>query len=313
MSDRSGQPPSDGSSIRTPGVYPGGSRPSDGRPLRIVLWNVNGLRSKIPEIIHTTLHEDIHILLLQETNIHFQGDRPPIVIPGFQTFFTPLTNGARGLVTLVHRSIPARQLDLSFALGCLVERLSIEIYLDGKQFHLHNIHRKYCREVFSLTPILKDSDGISSIIMGDFNAHNTRWGPSYKSTTKAGRDLSDEIDKYSYIVLNNKVRTHSQGSALDLAIFPTSLAAQSNFSIHNSFFSDHFAIQVLLYIDRHQLPQICIPRWNLSKADWPKYITKLSEVSQLDVEPFSIDEESRQLIIMFNLAAEHAIPKTKPY
>ena len=90
-------------------------------------------------------------------------------------------------------------------------------------------------------------------------------------------------------------------------------SVQLNFSIHNSFFSDHFAIQVLLYIDRRILPQIFIPRWNLSKADWPKYITKLSEVSQLDVEPFSIDEESRQLIFMFNVAAEHAIPKTKPY
>ena len=127
MPDRSGQPPSDGSSVQAPGVNPGESRSSDGRPLRSVSWNVNRLRSKIPEIIHTTLHEDIYILLLQETNIHFQGDRPPLVIPGFQTFFTPLTNGSRGLVTLVHRSIPARQLDLSYVLGSLVERLSIEI------------------------------------------------------------------------------------------------------------------------------------------------------------------------------------------
>ena len=297
-----------GSSILTPGIYPGGSGPSDGRPLRIVSWNVNGLRSKIPEVTHTILHEDIHILLLQETNIHPRGDRPPIVVPGFQTFFTPLIDGSRGLVTLVHRSIPARQLDLSFALGLSVERLSIEIYLDGQQFHLHNIRRIYHGELFSLTPILKDSNGISSIIMGDFNAHNTRWGPSYKATTKAGRDLSNEINEYSYIVLNNKVRTHSQGSALDLAIFPTSLAAQSNFFIHNSFFGDHFAIQVLLYIDKHILPQIFISRWNLSRADWQKYVTKLSEVSQLDVEPFSIDEESRHLIFMFNVAAEHAIP-----
>ena len=140
-------------------------------------------------------------------------------MPGFQTLFTPLIDGSRGLVTLVHRSIPARQLDLSFALGLSVERLSIVIYLDGKQFHLHNIHRKYRENLFSLTPILKDSNGISSIIMGDFNAHNTRWGPSYKATTKAGRDFSNEIDECSYIVLNNKVRTHSQGSALDLAIF----------------------------------------------------------------------------------------------
>ena len=313
MSDSGRQSPSDGPPVRTPGVNSGGSGPSDGGPLRIVSWNVHGLKSKIPEIVHTILHEDIHIFLIQETNANPRGDRPPIVVPGFQTFFTPQVDASRGLVTLIHRSIPARQLDLSFDLGLSVERLSIEIYLDGKQFYLHNIHRKYRANLFTLTPILKDSNGISSIIMGDFNAHNTRWGPSYKPTTKAGRDLSNEIDDYPYIVLNNKVRTHNQGSALDLAIFPTSLAAQTNFSIHNSFFSDHFAIQVLLYIDKHILPQIFIPRWNLSKADWPKYINKLSEVSQLDVEPFSLGEESRQLIFMFNVAAEYAIPKTKPY
>ena len=43
------------------------------------------------------------------------------------------------------------------------------------------------------------------------------------------------------------------------------------------------------------------------------YVTKLSEVSHLDVERLSIEVESDQLIFMFNLAAEHVIPKTKPY
>ena len=87
--------------------------------------------------------------------------------------------------------------------------------------------------------------------MGEFNAHNTRWGPDLKPSTSAGLNLATEIDKYPYLVLNDKVRTHNKGSALDLAIFHTSLAPQSHdhFSIHSSFFSDHFGIQVVLHID----------------------------------------------------------------
>ena len=213
---------------------------------------------------------------------------------------TPISNGARGLITLVHRSIPARQVDLSCNLGNHVELLSIEVYFDNKKYHSHNIHRKYRIETFCLSPILKDP--ISSIIMGDFNAHNT---------TTAGRNLATDIDKYPYIIFNDKVRTHSGGSALDLAVFHVSLAPQAHFSIHNSFFSDHLAIQVLLYIDKHPLPTVFTPHWNLSKADWKQYSLKLSEVSNLDVCPFSIEVE--QLLFMINLAAEHAIPKTRPY
>ena len=125
-----------------------------------------------------------------------------------------------------------------------VECLSIEVYFDNKKIHIHNFHRKYRNQVFHLTPVLKDP--VPSIIMGDFNAHNTTWGPDLKPSTSAGLNLATEIDKYPYLVLNYKVRTHNKGSALDLAIFRISLAPHSNFSIHSSFFSDHFGIQVPL-------------------------------------------------------------------
>ena len=198
---------------------------------------------------------------------------------------------------MVHRSIPACQIHLPYDHGLFVERLSIEIYLDNKKFYIHNFHRKYRSQVFHLSPVLKDT--VPSIIMGDFNAHNTRWGPDMKPSTSAGLNLRTEIDKYPYIVLNDKVHTHDKGSALDLAIFHTSLAPQSHFSIHCSFFSDHFGIQVLLHMVKHPLPPVFTPRWNLHKADWKPYTSKLSEVSRLDVEPFSLEDESEKLIFLF--------------
>ena len=148
--------------------------------------------------------------------------------------------------------------------------------------------------------------------MGDSNAHNTRWGPDLKPSTSAGLNLATEIDNYPYIVFNDKVRTHNKGSALDLAIFHTSLAPQSHFSIHCSFFSDHLGMQVLLHMVKHPLPPVFTPRWNLYKADWKSYTSKLSEVSRLDVEPFSLEDESEQLIFLFNVVADHAIPNSKP-
>ena len=44
-------------------------RPPDGTNIKIVSWNTHGARLKIAEIIHTVLNDNIHILLLQETNI----------------------------------------------------------------------------------------------------------------------------------------------------------------------------------------------------------------------------------------------------
>ena len=210
---------------------------------------------------------------------------------------------------MVHRSIPACQIHLPYDHGLFVERLSIEIYLDNNKFHIHNFHRKYRSQVFHLSPVLNDS--VPSIIMGDFNAHNTRWGSDMKPSTSAGLNLATEIDKYPCIVLNDKVRTHNKGSALDLAIFHTSLAPQSHLSRHCSFFSDHFGIHIL-HMVKHPLPPVFTPGWNLHKADWKSYTSKLSEVSRLDVEPFSLEDESEKLIFLFNIAADHAIPKSKP-
>ena len=103
--------------------------------MRMVSWNVNGARPKLPEFIHTVLHEGIHILFLQETNISSRGDRPITSTSGFQSFHTPIVDCARGLITLVHRSIPARQVDLLYNLGNHVERLSTEVYFDKKKYH----------------------------------------------------------------------------------------------------------------------------------------------------------------------------------
>ena len=45
------------------GVHHGGVEHAHGGAVRMVSWNVNGARSKLPEIIHTVLHEGIHTVL----------------------------------------------------------------------------------------------------------------------------------------------------------------------------------------------------------------------------------------------------------
>ena len=70
-------------------------------------------------------------------------------------------------------------------------------------------------------------------------------------------------------------------------------------------------IKINLFV-KHPLLHSFTPRWNIYKADWKSFVSKLQEVSRLDVNPFSIEDESDQLVFFFILAVDHAIPKTKP-
>ena len=289
------------------------SGPSHRGDVKIVSWNAQGLRHKLPGLIQIALEEDIHIIALQETNLTAPNNKPPIKIPGYVTFYSPRIPGqARGLITLVKSTIPASHLNHDPQVGNTTETLSTKIHLQSGPYIFHNVHRRRAQHPFHLTPLIELP--LPSIVIGDFNAHNPRWGPPTPPVTTSGRNLAEELDLLNdYVCINHQVPTHERGSALDLAILHTSLAGIAEWSLHGTLHSDHSAIQVVLRTTVPDRPTTFIPKWRVERADWDKYRAKLTELALTDTQPHSLQEEADQIVDHVTQAANLAIPLTKPH
>jgi len=64
-------------------------------PLKVLYWNANGVRLKIPEMKTLVLKEEIDVVLLNET--HLKNFNSFILnIPGYVLYHTERTFGAKG-------------------------------------------------------------------------------------------------------------------------------------------------------------------------------------------------------------------------
>ena len=107
------------------------------------------------------------------------------------------------------------------------------------------------------------------ILLGDFNAHSTKWGSS-KNDSK-GKMISDLMVQHNLSLLNDGSATYLHSgsgsqSAIYLSICDPSLYLDFSWKVHDDLCgSDHFPI--IIHSDR-ALPAVTNSTWKLSKADW---------------------------------------------
>ena len=238
--------------------------------------------------------------------------QPPFKIPGYATFFLPKILGrTRGLITFVKNSVPSEKFDFNSDVGKATEVLAVKIYLDSGPFLLFNIHRRRAQHKFFLQPFLQHP--FKSVLLGDFNAHHPRWGPIDKPATRSGRDLAEQLDDFNdYICINHSVATRHK-SGLDLAILHNDLAAVSDWDIHPTLNSDHFATITTIHTSVPDIPPAYIPKWKIDRADWDKYRSKLVELSSTVNAPGSVQQQADTIINHISIAAQEAIPKSKSH
>ena len=152
------------------------------------------------------------------------------------------------------------------------------------------------------------------IITGDFNAHNPLW--KSKFLDGRGKCIEDLLDEYNFTLINTGEPTYHRSdgfsSVLDLTFVSNGLAHKSSWKVlSDTLGSDHSPTCTAIgeHIARESED---ILRWNLRKADWSKYREVLrNRINDLELSD-DIDHNAESITQAISLAADRAIPKSKP-
>ena len=135
--------------------------------LKFLQWNIAGARTKMASLISSVKTENYDIIILQETLFTH-----PKNITGYKTFFTPATQGRRGLAIYCKDFIPAIQLQRPIPCGN-VECMAIQITLQNTKLDIYNIYRRPAREnMLQLGQLFAHMSAQPTLVAGDFNAHH---------------------------------------------------------------------------------------------------------------------------------------------
>ena len=303
----------------------GNGEPSDTDPenpplikknLTIVQWNTQSANDKIGLLQAEIAEHDIDIVLLQDTRLKRRQDGiPKLRVDGYHTYHIPMSEDpavqCHGLITLVSNRVPSKLITLPLNLGISTEVLSVKIWHENKPIDIHNIYRVAPANI-DLLPIF--TNGHTSIIAGDFNAHHKSW---CRSNNASGQDLKSQLDDTNHFILLNEpqVWTTTYETAIDLAICSRALAAFADWSSFPSLVSDHIAVKITIHKEFSYNGYNHNQGYLGKHADWEKYGNEITR--QLQVTDTSGDMESclTNLTDIIFKAADIAIPKKKaaPY
>ena len=286
------------------------------KSLTIVQWNTQSAKDKIGLLQAEIAEHDIDIVLLQDTRLKRRQDGiPKLRVDGYHTYHIPMSEDpavqCHGLITLVNNRVPSKLITLPLNLGISTEVLSVKIWHEKKPIDIHNIYRVAPANI-DLLPIF--TNGHTSIIAGDFNAHHKSW---CRTNNTSGQDLKSQLDDTNHFVLLNEpqVWTTTYETAIDLAICSRALAAFADWSSFPSLVSDHIAVKITIHKEFSYNGFNHNQGYLGKHADWEKYGNEITR--QLQVTDTSGDMESclTNLTDIIFKAADIAIPKKKaaPY
>ena len=276
--------------------------------IKILQFNINGLQTKIKELRQTIHDSNIDIVCLQET---FLKTGKELKIPGYTIIRKDRSEKKGGLAIIIKNSLKF----LEIANNNEIEYQEIKIFLQNQQINLLNFYISPTTTIdyTNLETLFKNHT--KSLIIGDFNAHNTIWGSTH--TDARGKTIETLIDQNNLILLNTGQPTHFQSNAnpsvLDLSISTINISSKIHWNIcNNSMGSDHQPI-LITYNETPNLEDSFTPRWKFTKADWKQFEQKCHEnltLSTFDpTKPIHENLENFQTTLIE--IASNTIPKTK--
>ena len=107
--------------------------------LKVLQWNVQGLRPKKHQVLQTIFEENLYIVLLQKTLTPADTQWR---VAGYILHSLPTSvEGSRSCTTLVRSSIPHRRTTNPVHCGDGVEALAMELQVGGRWFSVYNLYR----------------------------------------------------------------------------------------------------------------------------------------------------------------------------
>ena len=274
----------------------------------ILQWNCRGFRPNFEEIKNLISNFKPYILALQETHLK---DTDNVNIRGFDHYFKTCVSEVDGRATggcsiFVKKGIPHEVLELDTELQAVAVKVSLH-----KTITVCNV---YIPPRFNVAQ--SDLDNLVNqlpapfLFIGDFNAHSDLWGCS--SSNSLGNKVEHLLESSNICLLNDKSPTYfhpASGSftSIDLSLCSASVFLDFAWQVHSDQCgSDHFPILIDIV---KSMPKDNVPRWNLKKADWPKFKLQCS----LDINRHSftdITEKFPAFLDKLNDIARQCVPKS---
>ena len=277
--------------------------------VKVLNWNIAGANTKKATLIAHSKTENYDVITLQETLLQ-RGKK--FKINGYNTYTTPHENTDRGLAILIKNTIPVKKITNPIFCGNNIEVLAVTLTLQDTKLDIYNLYRKLTQNhtgELELTQLFAHTSNTNTLVTGDFNAHHNILS-SLSPTNEAGEHIAQVLDDFHNVsILNNGQPTHVRGGRLDLSFISTPLRTSTEWNVHPTLMSDHYATKMSIEIPL--LPPIPPPppRWNQELAEWNIFQRELQLWAENYVIPDNIDQFEQQLIAAIHAAADKAMPK----
>ena len=180
-------------------------QPAGPPTLKILQWNVQGLRPKKHELLQTIFEEHLNVVLLQETLTPADFEWR---VAGYTLHSLPVAEGVRGCAALVRNTIPHHRVAAPVHCGDGVEVLALELQMGS--LLVYNIYRSQQHQL-EAGELLTLAFHSSLLVAGDINAHH----PMLQSPSPANatcRHLAALLEAIHHVrLLNTGEATHTRG------------------------------------------------------------------------------------------------------
>ena len=289
------------------------------KQLRILQWNADSIKTKLPELQALLSKYKVDICMIQETKLKKTDD-----LPKFQGYSVERHDRKGdvkfgGVLYLIKETINH---DMSVKSNkTATEVLGLKIKCQKRWLEIVNV---YCppqnslgQEINLATDIIPTSD--NSIIVGDFNAHSLAWDSTQPEDDR-GENLLDWTTSNDLVIMNecgSSTRFNRATGGLsspDVTLVASSLATRCEWSVLEATGnSDHFPLLTTVHlVVEHQHVLGSVPRWKRTDVDWHEWAEDVDKMCQSKPSVHKPTDRLTRLTNIMIEAANRHIGKTKP-
>jgi ribonuclease HI len=272
-------------------------------------WNVNGFWTRYEDLKLTIERWKPVVICLQET--HLQPTKT-VNLSGYNGYFNSVSSRKHGVAVFVRQDVNQEELFVNTTLNVTTVQVGIKkkttfasIYIPPGEIENRQKQENTANKIKHLMRQLPQP----FVLMGDFNAHNERWGDN--NTDNFGELVEESVDSENAVLLNTGEKTHisfayDTEQAIDLTIASTDITTELEwFTANETFGSDH--IPIIVRQATGKTAETKRTRWLLNTADWEKYRQEIAETLRENSEQINIETITSTILT----AAENNIKRTK--
>ena len=266
--------------------------------LKVISWNVNGVRNRLADIHYCITKYSTDVLLLQET---LDRGESWLKLNGYQCYHLPAGDGVRGLSTYVKKSLPSELVGRPVREEG-IESLVIRIYVKDAVLNVVNLYvSKNCFDVAYLPDCIFSE---VTLLAGDLNAKHNQLG-DLKGNNNGAAFYQFLQDYDDVILLGDASATHIKGGRLDYACIFNGQGLTGQCHLQPELLSDHFALAVTLPVEkRHSMSRrkrIMLPKSPDNIARFVRNIARwYNNYTPIDLDTFYEDLRSKVEEFLYN-------------